>query len=633
LNFLYPNFLWFLSLASVPVILHLLSRIRLKRVEFSALYFLKDVKRERFSWLRLKEILLLIFRTLLIIFIFLALARPKFQGKLLPVKRQASFAIIIDDSYSMGYAHHFTSAKSEAKRIVSQLNSGSEVLVLISTSSEPIYQGRNMKLATQAVDSLTVSYAGADLAKSMFRAQTELEKSGITNKEIYIISDLQKRSFITILSGFKPKFPVYVIDVGNGQKNCAINQIVLSERFPNSARPTKIGAKIKNYGKEEVYQKVVLKFGEKIEEQRLKLTEGEERTILFETEIGNSGQYSGSIKIEPDSLEVDDERYFSFVIPEKIRILLIYSEPNDIFYLTRALLPESLNTFDVEVVVEKEFRQKNLANFTAIGVINPNNFTRADWQRLEYFEQRGGKVFIALDGEPKDKSGLERFFDFELLMKPTGFVTIDRFKTDHPIFEVFSGIDLSNAQFFQWAKVKPKDVKVLASFTDGSPFILESNNQKYLMATANFNLAATDLVFKPIFLPLMQRVFFYLAQGDIRTEYEVGSTVSAKVQSPGLVKIKTPKEEYSVMPEIIGEEKFVTIQAIKDPGMYWIGEKFFVVNIDVAESDLNRVKEEELVRAGFKLTEENPARATDLTGLFLYLAFLALAIEMVFLLI
>ncbi len=633
MNFLYPNFLWFLSLASVPVILHLLSRIRLKRVEFSALYFLKDVKRERFSWLRLKEILLLIFRTLLIIFIFLALARPKFQGRLLPVKRQAALAIIIDDSYSMSYGQHFNSAKFKAKQIISQLNSGSEILVLPSSSSEPIYQGRNMKLAIQAIDSMAVSYTSVDLAKSLFRARTEIEKSGISNKEIYIINDLQIHSFIPILSDFKVNFPIYVVDVGGRQENCAITKIILSEHFPNSARPTKIGAKIRNFGKEEIYQKVMLQLAEKIEEQRIKLAGGEERTILFETEIGASGQYSGSIKIETDSLKVDDERYFSFVIPEEIRILLIYSEPNDIFYLTRALLPESLKTFNVEVIGANEFRQIILTNFSAVGVINPINFIRADWQRLEYFEQRGGKVFIALGGEPKDKSGLERFFDYELLMKPTGFVSIDQFKTDHPIFEVFSGIDLSSAQFFQWVKVKPKGVKVLASFSDGSPFILESNNQKYLFATSNFNLDATDLVFKPIFLPLIQRIFFYLAQGDIRTEYEIGSMVNAKVQISGFLKIKTPKEEYSVVPEIIGEEKLVTIQTVTEPGMYWIGEKSFVVNIDANESDLTRVKESELVRAGFKLTKESSTRATDLTGLFLYLAFFALAIEMVFLLI
>ena len=549
------------------------------------------------------------------------------------MKRQANLAIIIDDSYSMGYGNHFTSAKSEAKLIINQLNQGSEVVILTSTFCEPIYQARNIKLAAQAIDSLTISYTGADLTKCLLRAQAELEKSGFANKEIYIITDLQKRAFIPILSDFKPKFPTYVIEIGGGQENCAVSAVVRTERFPNLARPTKIGAKIKNYGKDEIYQKVVLKLGERIEEQRIKLTGNEEKTVLFETEIGTSGQYSGSIKIESDSLPVDDERYFSFKIPDKIRILLVYSEPNDIFYLARALLPESLNTFEVVGVGEKEFRQKNLTNFAAIGLINPTNFTRADWQRLEYYGQKGGRIFIALGGEPKDKSGLERFFEYEILMKPTGFVSIDRVDINHPMFEVFSGIDLSSAHFFQWAKVRPKSVKVLTRFSDGSPFILESNDQKYILATSIFNLDATDIVFKPIFLPLVQRIFFYLVQGDIRTEYEIGSSVSAKVQSPGLVKIKTPNEEYSVMPEIVGEEKVVTIQAVKEPGMYQIGERVFVVNIDVTESDLNRVKEGELVRAGFKLAKESTARATDLTGLFLYLAFLALAIEMVFLLV
>lgn len=633
MTFLYPNFLWLLSLATLPMILHLLSRIRLKRVNFSALYFLKDIKRERFSWFRLKEILLLIFRTLLIVFLFLALARPKIQGRILPLKRQAHSVIIIDDSYSMGYGNEFEQAKLAAKVILNQLSSESKVTILTSSGIYGFYRGQNLKLAESFIDSLVVSYFSSDLSKSLIAAQTDLAQSSFANQEIFIISDLQKKAFLPVLQNLKPRFPVYVIDVGQKVENSAVTSVFLSERFPQPDHPAKIGAKIKNYRKDEVIQKVVLKLLDKTEVKQIKIAGNEEKTVLFESEVSAPGKYYGSVQIESDSLKVDDFRYFAFSVLPKMPVLLVYSQASDIFYLEKALAPESSNTFQVITTDEKDFLKKNLSGFDVIGVINPTNFSRAHWQRINYYVQNGGKVFIALGSEPKDKTGLEQLCDYEIGFTQAGFVSIERIQTDHPIFEIFAGIDLSSAKFFQWSKIKPKQAKTLASFSDGNPFLLASADGNYIIAASNFDLAATDLVLKPVFLPLIQRIFFYLAQGNFKTEYQVGDTTTLEVSTPGLIKLKTPKEEYSVMPEIINNKRILKIEKFTEPGIYQIDDNVLAVNIDVKESDLNRVSENDLVRAGFKIRKEDATRAIDLSGLALFFAFLALAMEMILLLI
>ena len=617
----------------MPILLHLLSRIRLKRVDFSALYFLKDTKRERFSWLRLKEILLLVLRTLLIIFLFFALARPKLSGKLLPLKHLAHSVIIIDDSYSMGYGQQLAAAKAQAKRLVNRLAKGSELLILATSGIAGIYQGKNQKDALDFIDSLSLSYFSNDLLKSLIQAQTILEKSSFANKEIFVITDLQKRAFLAVLQDFKPKFPTTVIDVGQKTANCAVSAVFLSEHFPSSERPAKIGAKIKNYGENEVNQRVILSLGDKTEEKQIKIGGSEEKSLLFEAEVSASGEYYGSVRIEPDSLTVDDQRYFALTIAEKIPVLLIYSQPSEIFYLRLALSPATENTFSVTTTDENGFRQKNLTNFAVIGIQNPINFTGSDYDRLKYYVAKGGKVFIALGSEPKDQTGLKPFIEYEQRQGFTGFVSIDWVKTDHPIFEVFTGIDLSTAKFFQWSRLKPKHAQVIARFSDGSPCLVESDDHNYIIAGMNFEPSATDLVFKPTFLPLIQRIFFYLAKGNLKTEYQVGDTITTEVKTTGLVRVKTPKEEYSVMPEIKDDKKVVRLKQVSQPGIYQIGDKTFAVNVDSAESDLKRVSENELVRAGFKLSKEGSARATDLTGLALTLAFLALALEMLLLLI
>ena len=58
MGFSAPSLLPLTALAAIPVVIHILSRLRLKRAEFPSLLLLTTVKRERFSWLRIKELLL-----------------------------------------------------------------------------------------------------------------------------------------------------------------------------------------------------------------------------------------------------------------------------------------------------------------------------------------------------------------------------------------------------------------------------------------------------------------------------------------------------------------------------------------------------------------------------------------------
>ncbi|MFM7864856.1 MAG: BatA domain-containing protein, partial [Planctomycetaceae bacterium] len=65
-----------LLLAAVPLILHLTMKARPKRIEFPALRLLKTRRTANSRRMRLRQVLLLILRTLLIILLVLVFARP-----------------------------------------------------------------------------------------------------------------------------------------------------------------------------------------------------------------------------------------------------------------------------------------------------------------------------------------------------------------------------------------------------------------------------------------------------------------------------------------------------------------------------------------------------------------------------
>src|SRR5436190_23953042 len=76
MNFLSPTFLIALPLASIPLIIHLLSKRQQKRISWGAMRFLMEaITRKRRLW-RLMDVLLLLLRTAVFMFFILALARP-----------------------------------------------------------------------------------------------------------------------------------------------------------------------------------------------------------------------------------------------------------------------------------------------------------------------------------------------------------------------------------------------------------------------------------------------------------------------------------------------------------------------------------------------------------------------------
>src|SRR2546421_7669558 len=74
--FLIPSLLGFLVLASVPIIIHLLNRRRFLRVDWAPMKYLKLTIKTNRRRLRIEQLILLALRTLAIIVLIAAIARP-----------------------------------------------------------------------------------------------------------------------------------------------------------------------------------------------------------------------------------------------------------------------------------------------------------------------------------------------------------------------------------------------------------------------------------------------------------------------------------------------------------------------------------------------------------------------------
>ncbi len=95
---IFPSFLFLLPLIIVPIIIHLISRKKLKKIDFPSLLFIVKNEIRLIRWFRLKRLLLLIMRISIIILLIFAAANIKIPF----VFVKSSETLIVDNSPSMG---------------------------------------------------------------------------------------------------------------------------------------------------------------------------------------------------------------------------------------------------------------------------------------------------------------------------------------------------------------------------------------------------------------------------------------------------------------------------------------------------------------------------------------------------
>lgn len=104
MTFLNSSILWFLPVILLPIIIHLLSKRKARRVDFSSLRFLRILEQDALKTFNIKQLILLILRTLIILLIVLAFAQPALQegtGFQLATRPQTLTVIAVDNTASM----------------------------------------------------------------------------------------------------------------------------------------------------------------------------------------------------------------------------------------------------------------------------------------------------------------------------------------------------------------------------------------------------------------------------------------------------------------------------------------------------------------------------------------------------
>lgn len=192
LEFKHPEVLWFSLLAIVPILLHFISIKRHKKVFFTNVALLRELKKETQSVRRLRDILLMLLRVTLILTVVLMFARP--YHKLIQTDTNTK-VLFIDNSLSMSVSNGtvtlFDEAKRKAINFLKSLSFDEKVILSNGSNSISVERLYYRDEAIAAIKQMQLSEEHFEFNDVINRVK-EINNKGV---DLLVYSDFQNSSF------------------------------------------------------------------------------------------------------------------------------------------------------------------------------------------------------------------------------------------------------------------------------------------------------------------------------------------------------------------------------------------------------------------------------------------------------
>lgn len=432
---------------AIPTAIHLLNRSRYQVVSWGAMMFLEFSKKERRRYLRLKNLILLVVRSLLLLFFVLALTRPVLRAPaVLPgLKGTRSAAIILDCSYSMGASTgartRLEEAKDVALDVTSTLTKGDRATVLPAGHTDEITCPEfetDLALVASKVRDARLGHGRADLPRALGAALDRLDSAETVGRELYVITDSQGSSWRSSVQGALEALgarlresrhgpAIFVVQVGEEAPNAAIVSVDIPAPVVQAGRSMPVAVRIANYGSSPRETQVrLLADGELAAVSRVGLEPGAVETVRFRHVFPAPGYHLLAAEISPDLLGEDDRFSLSTEALDYLPVLLVNGDPRqealkgETGFLRLALEPRRFagrggrsggdrDLFKVTEVTAAELARTELASCRVVVLANVPVLTERDIERIEDFVREGGGLFLA-PGDMVRATGYNSFF-------------------------------------------------------------------------------------------------------------------------------------------------------------------------------------------------------------------------------
>lgn len=532
-SFFHPHYLWALFFLLIPILIHLIRRRRIIKFDFSSIRFLKDtaVKASRIRWL--KNLLLLLNRLLIVIFLILVFAQPFNKKDPFRIISGSNVALYcwIDPTISMGYERDGVSLWREACEMAFVFDT-----VLHSAAKFYCYDGRvddfidmrhagALEEADNVFEVFTPLRHGRNDFEYMLQIFNENRKKDSRTPVLVLLSDFQGKerdAYRNFFSTSQISFPVICVSLAvKNPWNYSISNSDVS--FENNPA---LKCHIRSQGRRlKSCELAVLIESMRVGQEMVNLKRDDSLTVSID--ISHRGEQAGGearLMVE-DPYDFDNTSYFVERRVKSRRVLVI-SEGDESFPIVAAV--RSLSESRWPPLLEKspmDITYDDLDSSDIIilsGIKDPTSVLSTLWGMSALSNKT-----ILFAPNVDDNAGSLNNIIFKHLKVVSG---IQKVQTEKPFFPVLP--DTVSALWRGFPRFTDRDVSIYACYSKipgnvllrlnkGMPLIshcLDSSGHSWIVFATPIGITeANNLCETGFYIPLLDRIIRYGYQSAVET--------------------------------------------------------------------------------------------------------------------
>ena len=555
MTFLSPSVFWLLGALSIPIIIHILNRYKVSKVEYSSIALIDELRSSAIYRLNLRKVLILILRLLFLTSLILMFARPVTEGFIpgwFAAEQDASLVIIIDNSASMAAKKNGKSYLDISKSEVMTLLPGfkKETQIIISQTCPPkiVFKGSNtssdIRNSIKYIES-TNDYDS--LWESINNVILDEDINGVI-KECVVFSDFMHFPDSSFIKNFEEEnnWKFYFINHGKMDKNLGITNVSFLNRMKILSQLINIETDVKNTGYDDI-ENVPIELSFNNQRVGQVITEFKPdfgKSFLFQAYPIKDGILESVISLPEDDYLLDNNWYQTIAIMDKINCGVIGPNLEDISLIEMVLqsIDPDGSFLNITKIFQPKIKRLFLDDLDVILVHNVEGISEEGVKDLESFLKKGGGI-IWFQGD----SSVENFYldlfsrlDFprqeNLVNSGGGVFNIEVISDQSYLLK-----DLQKRTIEKELPEILKYVEVLTSpnhevhwkLNNDAPLLLEFSKGvgKIFYFSTLLDFGWTDLPIRGMIVPLLYRLLILTGTDEI-------NTAPVLINEPKIIEIK-----------------------------------------------------------------------------------------------
>ena len=558
MTILSPSALWFLAAISIPIVIHLLSRLRINKVEFSTVRFIKQLETSSIRKMKFQQILLLLLRMLVIASLVMMMTQPVTQGFMpgwLAAEQDARLILVIDNSASMnvkvGNQSFIELSKKEALGLLPSFNKETQITLAQTCPPKTIFMGQsNDPDLFASIQNIQPTVGYDDLwvnLNHLLKDETIVEPI----KECVIFSDFMYRPDSTFMAGI-PNFEswkFYFVQPSTVYDNLSIRSVSSLNRIKTMNQLVKLNTRIENSGElPKPNVPLELLFNEhRVGQVVSEIESGKEKEFQFQAYPANMGIVQCRVSLPKDNYDLDNNWFLSMSIMEQIRCGIIGANSDDVAMLEMVLRAiDSQHQFlSIESRIQPELNRLFLDDVDVALIHNPKNITEEGVKDLEKFLRSGGGVIWFQgndDGSEFHSDIFEKLgfpFPEKRMNAGQGFFSSQIAGEYSDLLQDLQvrNLDSELPEVFNYIQTKlDAKQKVHLTLNNSDPLLIEfsKGSGSIFYFSTLLDLRWNDLAIRGMLVPLIYRLLVLTGTDEINTS-------SVKINEPKWISVE---EEY-----------------------------------------------------------------------------------------